>query len=151
MVCLMFLETAIFDSGDLKNIIIGLISGIISGVIVTATFNLTAKIKNEKKELQEAINHYIGYCQELIAVLKKFQKGENELEEIEKAIQDYPYCVGFNYTNSKVIKEIKEIIENIKADVIGKRFNASKAHKYTGELQNKVFKLLKVEFKFKND
>lgn len=149
----MFGKIEILNYSDIKSIVVGIITGIISSVIVSILFYYVQKIKDEKKELKIAVNEYVNYVQKIVRALKKFynEKGTKECstKEIEELIDNYPCYIGFRYTDSNALKEMKDIIDNINFDIINKELNAKKTYKYIGKLQSKVFELLEAKFKFK--
>ena len=153
-------EICILNSNDIKGFILGVISGIVSSIITTMIFNLRLKIKNEKKELENAIQGYGSYGQQVVRLLKNFYKHEAEKEkdqdkiqkdvyQIEKLIDDYPYFIGFHYTESDALKGMKRIIDDINYDITEEKLSAKEAHEYIKKLQSQVLKLFDARYKFR--
>lgn len=136
-----------------EGIIISLITGIISGILATIITNFVVIKKNEKKLLDEAIQIYSDYGMKVNKCLQRYNEAKDKkeaLKKVEDIIDDYPRHIGFKYTNSNILKEFRNIIDNINFDITSdhNQLNAAKILDYCGKIQNARLKMFETKYDF---
>lgn len=135
-----------------QDIIIGLVTGTLSSIWVTLIMNFIAKKKNEKNLLYDAVQTYTKYGFEVIKSLRRYveDNNNNNSKEARRMMEDiigkYPHHTGFHYTNSNILKEFLDVINDIEYDIISEQLNAKKVLEYCRKIQRIRFGMSRIKY-----
>lgn len=135
-----------------QDIIIGLATGTVSSIWVTLIMNFIAKKKNEKNLLYDAVQTYTKYGFEVIKSLRRYveDNNNNNSKEARRMMEDiinkYPHHTGFHYTNSNILKEFLDVINDIEYDIISEQLNAKKVLEYCRKIQRIRFDMFRIKY-----
>ena len=135
-----------------QDIIIGLATGTVSSIWVTLIMNFIAKKKNEKNLLYDAVQTYTKYGFEVIKSLRRYveDNNNNNSKEARRMMEDiinkYPHHTGFHYTNSNILKEFLDVINDIEYDIISEQLNAKKVLEYCRKIHRIRFDMFRIKY-----